>query len=70
MGIHGIVGAMVGRDGEVEMLQPVVEQGVPSIIFSDADRLRSVLLNLYTNAAKYTRRGAILLRVSAVGWER
>ena len=33
----------------------------------DPDRLRGILLNLYTNAAKFTRRGAIALRVSVAG---
>ena len=32
-----------------------------------SDRLRGILLNLYTNAAKFTRRGAICLKVSVHG---
>lgn len=37
------------------------------VVLGDPDRLRGILLNLYTNAAKFTRRGAIALRVSVAG---
>lgn len=36
-------------------------------VLGDPDRLRGILLNLYTNAAKFTKRGAISLRVSVTG---
>ena len=36
-------------------------------VLGDPDRLRGILLNLYTNAAKFTKRGAIALRVSVTG---
>ncbi len=36
------------------------------VVHSDPDRLRAVLLNLYTNAAKFTKSGSIALRVRAV----
>ena len=36
-------------------------------MLGDPDRLRGILLNLYTNAAKFTKRGAIALRVSVTG---
>lgn len=36
------------------------------VVCCDPDRLRGVLLNLYTNAAKFTKRGHILMRVRCV----
>lgn len=41
--------------------------GAPHYLLGDPDRLRGILLNLYTNAAKFTRRGAIGLMVSVHG---
>jgi signal transduction histidine kinase len=35
-------------------------------VFCDPDRLRGILLNLYTNAAKFTKRGHIVLRARSV----
>ena len=40
---------------------------MPTQVLGDPDRLRGILLNLYTNAAKFTKRGAIALRVLVTG---
>ncbi len=50
-------------------LQLVIRQNVPHLLFSDAVRLRQVLLNMLSNAAKYAAPGEVLLTAEAVGGE-
>jgi signal transduction histidine kinase/ActR/RegA family two-component response regulator len=42
-----------------------VEDGVPEVVLADSLRLRQVLTNLLSNAAKFTSSGRVLLRVTA-----
>jgi two-component system, sensor histidine kinase and response regulator len=44
-----------------------VQPNVPEHVVGDADRLRQVLANLLANAIKFTEKGEVLVRVSALG---
>eukprot|EP00741_Cyanophora_paradoxa_P013618 tig00020704_g13147.t1 len=47
-------------------LEVLIDPSVPSVIVSDADRLRQVLLNLVTNAVKYSHAGTVTVRPAAL----
>ncbi len=57
---------LVAHCAECEQ-RPKPSNRAVQVVLGDPDRLRGILLNLYTNAAKFTRRGAIALRVSVAG---
>ena len=64
--IHCIIEATIGRSADVALDKPNTD-GVPKYVLGDPDRLRGILLNLYTNAAKFTKKGSIALRVRIAG---
>jgi signal transduction histidine kinase/CheY-like chemotaxis protein len=74
--VHVIVDAMIGRDSLVRLRPPEIGAGVPGGgggngqgcggVLCDGDRIRGILLNLYSNAAKFTRKGTIQLRIRRV----
>ena len=56
---------MIRLSSDVRLRRPQL-QGVPHVVLGDPGRVRGVLLNLYTNAAKFTKKGAISLKVPSL----
>jgi PAS domain S-box-containing protein len=48
----------------------LIEPGAPAAIVGDSTRLRQVLVNLLTNAVKFTEQGDVVLRVDSQGSDR
>jgi signal transduction histidine kinase len=52
-------------------LRSSIQEGLPKVVKGDPERLRQVLVNLLSNAVRYTQHGEIVLRVEeATGAER
>jgi len=64
--VYCIIEAMCCRGDAVALLPPDTDRAPAAPVLCDADRVRGVLLNLATNAAKFTRNGHICLRVQEV----
>jgi len=65
--VHCIIEAMMApkslkNSPGVELLRPELEN-VPDLVVGDPNRIAGILLNLYSNAAKYTKRGCVSLKV-------
>jgi PAS domain S-box-containing protein len=58
---------VVGREARTKGLRLTVErgEGLPHVIYTDAMRLRQVLLNVVGNAVKFTDEGGVTLTVTA-----
>ena len=41
-----------------------VEETLPNVLYGDDVRIRQIILNILTNAVKYTKRGTVTLNVS------
>ncbi len=63
--VHRIIEAMVVGDGAVKLLEPDLN-GTPRTALGDPARLCGILLNMYMNAAKFTKTGSIGLKVRVV----
>ena len=62
--IHCIIDAMIGRESDVKLLRPSTE-AVPEFVMGDPDRLKGVLLNLYTNAGELPISGGAVRAVTS-----
>jgi PAS domain S-box-containing protein len=60
--------APAAKHKQIDLLYHV-ESGVPEQMLGDAARTRQVLLNLVSNALKFTQEGEVVLRISAVETE-
>lgn len=47
-------------------LKTELDQSIPDILYGDYVRLKQIILNLLTNAAKYTKEGSIEFKVSTI----
>ena len=61
--VHCIIEAMIGRGSDVALRKPEM-QDTPHVLLGDPDRVRGILLNLSTNAAKFTKKGHITMKVT------
>ncbi|MCR5486297.1 MAG: response regulator [Lachnospiraceae bacterium] len=66
--LHDICAIVQVRLSEREVAFRVEFEGeIPDGLYGDADRVKQVLLNLLTNATKFTNKGSIVLRLA---WEK
>lgn len=66
--IEGALDLVAPRAAEKRLdLAYLADENVPSAIVGDSTRLRQILLNLLTNAVKFTERGEVVLEVKSEG---
>ena len=63
--VRGILEALAFRaqDANVTLMDDI-EKDVPAVVIGDPKRLRQILMNLCTNAVKFTKQGTVTVRVT------
>jgi PAS domain S-box-containing protein len=62
--VRAVVAIIVGQAEDKGLKLETVIEGAPPALVGDAPRLRQVLLNFLSNAVKFTREGAVTVRLS------
>ncbi len=63
--IHGLVGMIYGRAEKKGLkVNLKADEHIPKILFGDEIRIRQCVLNLLTNAVKYTEKGSVTIEVT------
>ncbi|MCR4705638.1 MAG: response regulator [Lachnospiraceae bacterium] len=63
--LRSIISMIRVRSNEKDLtFDVVVDEAVPSRLYGDVGKIKQIVLNLLTNAVKYTREGGFVLRVS------
>lgn len=63
--VYGIIEALtVRKRGSNVSLEAQIETDVPFVILGDPQRLRQILINLCSNALKFTHEGSVVIRVT------
>ncbi len=69
--LRGLVNSVIAMMEPIAATRPItvelqVDHGVPDFVVGDDMRLRQVLVNLVSNGIKFTERGTVRLRITAV----
>lgn len=60
-----VIGAQAKKRG-IDFIMDI-DESLPSVLYGDKDRVREILLNLLSNALKYTEEGYIKFSISVIG---